>query len=62
MIDILRASYTGKSPNCSGLLQPDFYARGLIRATVTTRELDDINTIFDEMKHGKIDGRVVIRY
>jgi propanol-preferring alcohol dehydrogenase len=40
----------------------DFYARGLIHPTVSTRRLDEINTIFDEMKHGKIDGRVVIRY
>jgi propanol-preferring alcohol dehydrogenase len=41
---------------------PDFYARGLIHPTVTTHRLDEINTIFDEMEHGKIDGRVVIRY
>ena len=40
----------------------DFYARGLIHPTVSVRGLGDINTIFDEMKHGKIDGRVVIRY
>jgi propanol-preferring alcohol dehydrogenase len=40
----------------------DFYARGLIHATVATRELSEINDIFDEMKHGKIDGRVVIKY
>jgi propanol-preferring alcohol dehydrogenase len=40
----------------------DFYARGLIHPTVSTRELGEINTIFDEMKHGKIDGRVVIKY
>jgi propanol-preferring alcohol dehydrogenase len=29
---------------------------------VSTRSLDEINDIFDEMKHGKIDGRVVITY
>jgi propanol-preferring alcohol dehydrogenase len=40
----------------------DFYARGLIHPTVSTRRLDEINTVFDEMKHGKIDGRVVVRY
>jgi propanol-preferring alcohol dehydrogenase len=40
----------------------DFYARGLIHPTVSTRGLDEINTIFDEMKQGTIDGRVVIRY
>jgi alcohol dehydrogenase, propanol-preferring len=40
----------------------DFYSRGQINATVTTRDLSEINVIFDEMKHGKIDGRVVIKY
>ena len=40
----------------------EFYARGRIKPTVSTRRLDEINTVFDEMKHGKIDGRVVIKY
>ncbi len=40
----------------------DFYARGQIHPTVSTRGLDEINTVFDEMRHGAIDGRVVIRY
>jgi propanol-preferring alcohol dehydrogenase len=29
---------------------------------VSTRNLSEINAVFDEMKHGKIDGRVVIKY
>lgn len=40
----------------------DFYSRGHIHPTVATRELGEINTVFNEMKHGKIDGRVVIKY
>jgi propanol-preferring alcohol dehydrogenase len=40
----------------------DFYSRGQIHPTISTRDLGDINAIFDEMKHGKIDGRVVIKY
>ena len=40
----------------------DFYSRGQIQPTVATRPLSDINAVFDEMKHGKIDGRVVIQY
>ncbi|MCR6491166.1 alcohol dehydrogenase AdhP [Cellulomonas sp. P24] len=40
----------------------DFYARGQIHPTVSTRGLGEINTVFDEMRHGAIDGRVVIRY
>ena len=40
----------------------DFYARGKIHPTYSTRPLGDINAIFDEMHHGKIDGRVVIDF
>jgi propanol-preferring alcohol dehydrogenase len=40
----------------------DFFARGQIHPTVTTRSLDEINTTFDEMRNGTIDGRVVITY
>ena len=40
----------------------EFYAAGKIHPTFSTRPLEDINAIFDEMQHGKIDGRVVIEY
>ncbi|GAA3852281.1 MULTISPECIES: alcohol dehydrogenase AdhP [Brevibacterium] len=40
----------------------DFYAAGKIHPTFTKRPLEDINAIFDEMEHGKIDGRIVIEY
>ena len=40
----------------------DFYAAGKIKPTFSKRPLEDINAIFDEMRHGKIDGRVVIEY
>jgi len=40
----------------------DFYSRGEINATVSTRGLSEINEVFDEMRQGKIDGRVVIKY
>jgi propanol-preferring alcohol dehydrogenase len=40
----------------------DFYARGQIHPKVSTRELHEINAVLDEMKQGKIDGRVVIKY
>jgi propanol-preferring alcohol dehydrogenase len=40
----------------------DFFSRGQIQPTVATRPLSDINAVFDEMKNGKIDGRVVIQY
>ena len=40
----------------------EFYAAGRIHPTFSKRPLEDINAIFDEMEHGKIDGRVVIEY
>lgn len=56
----VRGSIVGTRQDMAEAL--DFYARGLIHPTVATRELGDINAVFDEMKHGKIDGRVVIQY
>ena len=40
----------------------DFFARGQIHPTVTTRSLGEINAVFDEMRNGTIDGRVVITF
>ncbi|GMA38136.1 alcohol dehydrogenase AdhP [Mobilicoccus caccae] len=40
----------------------DFYARGLIKPRCSERRLDEINDVFDEMRRGGIDGRVVIRH
>lgn len=40
----------------------EFYAAGKIHPTFSKRPLEDINAIFEEMSHGKIDGRVVIEY
>lgn len=39
----------------------DFYNRGLIHPTVAERPLEDVNAVFDEMRVGAIDGRVVLR-
>lgn len=40
----------------------NFYARGLIHPRYKKRKLEEINEIFEEMKQGKIDGRLVIEY
>lgn len=40
----------------------DFYDRGLIRPKVSTRNLDEINAVFEELEQGRVDGRVVVRY
>lgn len=39
----------------------DFYAQGKIKPTVAVEGLDDINSIFDRMLAGKIDGRIVMK-
>lgn len=40
----------------------DFAAQGKVRATVTTDALDNINDVFDRMRQGKIEGRVVLDF
>ncbi|WP_058235287.1 alcohol dehydrogenase AdhP [Devriesea agamarum] len=40
----------------------EFYAAGQIKPTVKTRPLADINEIFDDLEHGRIDGRIVLKY
>ncbi len=39
-----------------------FAAEGKVRAEFTRAPLADINAIFDRMKHGKIDGRMVLDF
>ncbi|GAA2121462.1 alcohol dehydrogenase AdhP [Kocuria atrinae] len=56
----IRGSIVGTRKDMEEAL--DFYARGMIHPTYHTRELGEINQIFDEMHHAKIDGRVVIKY
>ena len=56
----VRGSIVGTRQDLAEALE--FHARGQIHATVATRDLSEINAVFDEMKHGKIDGRVVITY
>ena len=40
----------------------DFFARGLIKPTVSECSLDEVNGVLDRMRNGKIDGRVAIRF
>lgn len=54
----VRGSIVGTRKDMSEAL--DFYARGKITPTYSVRKLDDINDVFDEMEHGKIEGRVVM--
>ncbi len=56
----VRGSLVGTRQDMVEAIQ--FFADGKIKPTVTARELGEINDIFDEMEHGKIDGRVVMTY
>lgn len=38
----------------------DFAVHGKVKATTTTDKLDNINDVFDRLKKGKIEGRVVL--
>ena len=38
-----------------------FAANGLVKATIRTTELEEINAVLDEMRKGRIVGRVVLR-
>ncbi|MNN89949.1 alcohol dehydrogenase [compost metagenome] len=38
----------------------DFAGDGKVRATIRTEKLEDINSIFDDMRQGNIEGRVVV--
>ncbi|NBC33267.1 MAG: alcohol dehydrogenase AdhP [Alphaproteobacteria bacterium] len=38
----------------------DFAGAGKVKATVTTDRLDNINGIFDKMRRGEIEGRIVL--
>jgi propanol-preferring alcohol dehydrogenase len=38
----------------------EFAADGKVKATVHAAKLEDINAVFDKMKEGEIDGRIVL--
>lgn len=56
----IRGSLVGTRQDMEEAL--DFFARGLIKPTVTECALEDVNDVFEKMRRGKIDGRMVIRY
>lgn len=56
----IRGSIVGTRQDLAEAL--DFYARGLIRPKVTPARLDEVNDIFERMKRGQIDGRMVIDF
>lgn len=39
-----------------------FAGEGLVKATVTTDKLENINDVFERMRNGQIEGRVVLDF
>lgn len=56
----VRGSIVGSRQDLNEALQ--FAADGLVQASTTTHRLDDINRIFDGLRHGRIDGRAVLSF
>jgi len=55
----VRGSIVGTRKDLQESVQ--FALEGKVKATVHTTALEDINSVFDQMKAGKIDGRVVMK-
>ena len=54
----IRGSIVGTRKDLQEALQ--FAIEGKVKATVHSTKLEDINTVFDTMKKGEIEGRIVI--
>ena len=54
----VRGSIVGTRLDLQELL--DFAAAGKVKATVTAAKLEDINDVFDRMRGGEIEGRIVL--
>lgn len=54
----LRGSIVGTRADLAEAL--DFAARGKVRTIATEHAFGDINEVFDDMRHGKINGRAVM--
>ena len=54
----VRGSIVGTRSDLAECLS--FAAEGKVKVTYTTAKLEDVNSIFDQMRAGKIDGRVVM--
>jgi alcohol dehydrogenase, propanol-preferring len=54
----IRGSIVGTRKDLAESLE--FAAEGKVKATIETQPLASINTIFDRLKHGKVNGRIVL--
>jgi propanol-preferring alcohol dehydrogenase len=55
----VRGSIVGTRRDLSEALA--FAAEGKVRATVTIEPLSEVNSVLDRLRHGKVDGRIVLR-
>jgi propanol-preferring alcohol dehydrogenase len=56
----VRGSIVGTRQDLNEALQ--FAAEGIVHASTSTHRLDDINRIFDNLRHGRIEGRAVLSF
>jgi len=56
----VRGSIVGSRLDLQESLQ--FAEEGKVHATVATESLDNINSVFDRMKQGQIEGRIVLDF
>ena len=54
----VRGSIVGTRKDLQESLQ--FAAEGKVKPTTETQPLDAINDVFDRLKHGQVNGRVVL--
>ena len=54
----IRGSIVGTRKDLQEALQ--FAAEGKVKATISTRPLEGINDVFDELKRGQVQGRIVL--
>jgi propanol-preferring alcohol dehydrogenase len=56
----IQSTATGTRDEMKALLE--LAAEGKVRCKVETRKLDQINEVFDEMRAGRITGRVALKF
>jgi len=56
----VRGSIVGSRQDLNEALQ--FAAEGVVHASTTSHRLDDINRVFDALRHGRVDGRAVLSF
>jgi len=56
----VRGSIVGSRQDLNEALQ--FAAEGAVHACTTTHRLEEVNRIFDGLRHGRIDGRAVLSF